>query len=80
MADLNPTDAAIARSLRCMIEDNLYFVIVAENYVHGSVDQLMKMYPNFIKAPEFVQRFALSRMKSILAKQAHAQGMGRHSR
>jgi len=80
MEDLNPTDAAIARSLRCMIEDNLYFVIVSQNYVHGNVDLLMKLYPNFVKGPEFIQRFVLSRMKAMLTKQAHAQGMGRHTK
>jgi hypothetical protein len=82
MVDSNPEDEAVARAMRALFEDNLYFVALSANYVHGSVDMLMKIYPRFVPAaaPNFLQRMVIRRIKKKLSGQAMAQGMGRHSK
>jgi len=37
MLELTPEQASIARGLRAILEDNLYFVLVAENCIHGDM-------------------------------------------
>ena len=59
-----------------------YFVALAENYVYGDLELLLKQYPRFVPQafPNFVQTMIVKRIKSKLSGQAMAQGMGRHSR
>ena len=82
MLPLSPENEAVARSMRSLIEDNLYFAVITENTVYGSLNDLVKAYPRMIPAaaPDCLQRLLIKRIKSIRAGQAKAQGMGRHTR
>lgn len=82
MVDSNPESEAIARAMRALFEDNLYFIVLAVNYVYGSVNMLMKIYPRFVPpaAPNFLQKMVIRRIKKMISGQAVAQGMGRHSK
>ncbi len=82
MLQLSPEDAAVARSMRALIEDNLYFVVITENYVHGSIKDILKFFPLVLPqaAPNCLQTMVVRKVKSMLGKQAKAQGIGRHTR
>ena len=82
MLHLSPEDAAVARSMRCLIEDNFYFVMMTENNVYGNLKDLLKIFPRVVPAgaPNCLQNLAVRKVKSVLGNQAKAQGMGRHSR
>ena len=79
---LSPEDAAVARSMRALVEDNLYFAIVADFTIYGCIGDLLKIYPRFVpaSAPDFLQKLILRRIWSTLGKQTKAQGIGRHTR
>ncbi len=59
-----------------------YFVALAENYVYGDLELLLKQYPRFVPRalPDFFQTMVVKRIKKKLSGQAMAQGMGRHTR
>jgi len=82
MMDKDPEIGAIARAMRALFEDNLYFLALAANYVYGSVETLITIYPRFVppSAPNFLQKLVIRRIKKTLTGQALAQGMGRHSK
>ena len=71
MLELTPEQASIARGLRALLEDNLYFVLVAENCIHGDLKGMLAMYPRYIpaKAPNFLQSMILMKIKWSLGSQ-----------
>lgn len=82
MLNLSPDDAATARGMRAILEDNLYFVLMSENSLFGNMKLLTKIYQHLLPqgAPKCYQQLVLRKVKANLTSQARAQGTGRHNR
>ena len=82
MPDLTPEEKAVALGMRSILEDNLYFVLSAENCIYGDLGKLVKMFPRVVhqhKAFNLLQSAVVMKMKWTLGRQAKAQGIGLHS-
>jgi hypothetical protein len=72
MLVLTPEQKSVARGLRAVLEDNFYFVMLAENCIHGDLEPMLKMYPRFVpthKAFNFVQNLIIRKIKRSLGSQ-----------
>ena len=56
--------------------------MVTENSIYNDVSLLLGVFPRMIPraAPNFLQTIIVKKIRSGIAQQARAQGMGRHSR
>jgi hypothetical protein len=59
-----------------------HFVMSTENTIYNDVSLLLKVFPRMIPraAPNFLQTLIVKKVRSRIAQQSRAQGMGRHSR
>lgn len=61
-----------------MLEDHLYWVLASIAAIHQKGQYIRSGIPP-LPVPGFMQGFAFSMMIRNMQKQAHAQGIGRHS-
>ena len=72
MLELTPEQKSVARGLRAILEDNFYFVMLAENCIYGDMEPLLKMYPRLVpthKAFNFLQNLIVRKIKGSLGSQ-----------
>ncbi|XP_062605800.1 failed axon connections homolog [Saccostrea cucullata] len=69
--DFTDEEKAIAYSFQKVAEEYFYWTIVLHRWVYDEANELSK----YVKIPWIFKKL----MKRVLGKQAHAQGMGRHS-
>lgn len=81
MVSLSPQDAAVALGMKSILEDNLYFVLMAESGSKGDFKLLVDLFPHKVPRTPSVclQHLAVAKIRSCLNKKAHSQGIGRHS-
>jgi hypothetical protein len=77
--NLTPEQKATERAYRIMLEDNFYFAMLSLNMAFNRGRFIKADFPP-LPAPGFLQGFAFNMVVKSLTKQAHAQGMGRHSK
>ena len=83
-AHLTPEERSMARGIRAILEDHLYFVIAMLRWNFGSVEHLRrKVFPDFavsVGLPRFMEGLLLKKVKSNIVGQCKAQGIGRHTK
>jgi len=77
--DLTEEQKGVERAYRALLEDNQYWVYVAHAFTHGKGKATKAEAPVF-PAPAFLQGFIFGQIVKKVSAQAHAQGMGRHSK
>ena len=79
----NPKDKAIARSMRILMEDHLYWVLMVERYVHHEARHLKDLVRRLHKN-EKVHSLIFERYRQMAVKkmsiQTYCQGLGRHTK
>eukprot|EP00095_Tigriopus_kingsejongensis_P011044 maker-scaffold109_size355148-snap-gene-2.24 protein:Tk11044 transcript:maker-scaffold109_size355148-snap-gene-2.24-mRNA-1 annotation:"gst-n-metaxin-like protein" len=77
-AHLSPADKAIARGMRAILEDHLYFCYAYERWVLQSGKYIKEYFAPF-PIPSFLTGLVLKRGKGTVKQQCEGQGLGRHS-
>lgn len=78
-ASLTPEQKAIARSMRYMCEESIYWAGVFLRWVDEPGAEIIKK-DVFGKAPAFVRWLIMPYLFKRISKQLYMQGMGRHSK
>jgi glutathione S-transferase len=78
-AHLTPAEAAIALSMRRLMEENLYWVIVYSRWQEEANWQIMKNLL-FADVPGLLKGIVPSMVRKSVLKNIYGHGMGRHSR
>ena len=77
---LSDIDKAVSKSMRFMLEQDLYWVLVCDRYVYNS-GQFMVDYMQSVTGSKAVDRMIYGLFSPlVMKKMAVAQGMARHSR
>ena len=77
MLSLSPHDAAVALGMKSILEDNLYFVLMAESGSIGDFKLLCDLFPHMVPrtASVCLQHMAVAKIRSGMNKKAHSQGI-----
>ena len=77
---LTSEEKAIARGMRAILEDHLYFCLVMERWAFTNLDYIINEVFGALPVPGFVAKLFLKRVKPKVIAQAKGQGIGRHSK
>ncbi len=77
--NLSDEKKAIARSMRIMIEEHLYFANTHMDFVINKGKYVKEVMPP-LPVPSFMQGFVFNMLVKTIGKQTHAQGIGRHGK
>ncbi len=76
---LSDKDKAISRSMRFMLEQDLYWTLVCDRWIYNKGRQCPDIFAP-MTGSKTVDRFIFGMFSGMVKKQAIAQGMGRHAR
>jgi hypothetical protein len=80
---LSPREKALARSVRIMLEDHLYFIIIIESFVYENGKHVLTHYPLSVFggfSPLVTNILLRTVGKSSMNKVVKGQGLGRHEK
>ncbi len=80
---LTDEQRAASRSIRIMIEEHLYWCMVLERWEYDDCRDITKIFPPSIfpdSLPKDQHQEMLKSMRPNMIKQAHGQGLGRHTK
>lgn len=79
--DLTPEQLAIARGLRAILEDHMYYIYVYHRMVIHPLKDVPSFFPPLLDGvPKLLRPLVLKKIQSGLRQQVMGQGLGRHSK